>query len=180
MTGGKRIPAQSAIGVFVPTWAEALPLVGFGPRVTGIGRRLYDLAGCDAVLLAGFAGACRAELRVGDVILSGGPSAELGRRLGAISGELRTIDHVASPSEKAALGAHGAVAVDMETRWLAEAAGVPFVSLRVIIDRLEDTALGAATALHYLTACRSLRRAVAIALDYWRTELASASVEAGK
>lgn len=139
--------------LFVATWAEALPLLRFAPRVTGIGRRSYDLAGCDAVLSAGFAGACRAELRPGDVVPGDA---------------LRTLDHVASPAEKAELGWQGVAAVDMETSWLAAAAteaGLPFLSVRVIIDRLQDHAIGPATGVYYLTACASLRRAVS---EVWR------------
>src|SRR5689334_16120816 len=102
---GRRHAAGSA-RLFVAIWAEALPLLGFRPRVSGMGRRAWDLSGCSAVISAGFAGACQPWLRPGDVV----------------SGELRTLDHVASISEKAALGRAGVAAVDMESEWLAAAA----------------------------------------------------------
>ena len=130
-----------------------------------MGRRAAAAAEEGAVLLAGFAGACRAELRVGDVILAGDASPELRRRVGAVEGELRTLDHVASPAEKAALGAEGVAAVDMETAWLAEAAAGPCLSVRVIVDRVQDAAFSAATAWHYPAACSSLRLAVKTVLQ---------------
>jgi nucleoside phosphorylase len=144
--------AAANVRLFVATWAEALPLLGMSPRVTGMGRRVCELDGCDGVLSAGFAGACRRDLRPGDVV----PSAEI-----------RTLDHIASPAEKAALGREGVAAADMETAWLAAAAaeaGLPFLGIRVVIDRVGDRALSAATAAHYLTAARALRRAVGDAL----------------
>jgi hypothetical protein len=167
------VPSRTPARLLVATWAEALPLLGLSGvrlaggspdrwslRVVGMGRRAATTAGEGPVLVAGFAGACRAELRVGDVILAGGASPELRRQVGAVEGELRTLDHVASPVEKAALGAAGVAAVDMETAWLAEAAAGPFLSVRVVIDRLDDRAFSAAAAWHYPAACSSLRRAV--------------------
>ena len=160
VTGGLRVR------LLVATWAEALPLLGFGPRVTGMGRRDWDLSGCDAVISAGFAGACQPGLRPGDILLAGGVPAGLGERLGAVSGELRTLGHIAGPAEKAALGREGVAAVDMETAWLQAACEVPFLAVRVIIDRVQDRPLGLATARHYLLACTRLRRAVAAAKGF--------------
>jgi hypothetical protein len=161
---GKRqvdVSGRAGVRLLVATWAEALPLIGFAPQVTGMGRRSVDLGECQAVLSAGFAGACRAGLQPGDVLLAGDAGKDLRERLGAIDGELRTVDHVASPAEKAALGRQGVAALDMETAWLAAAASMPFVSVRVIIDRLQDRAVSFGTARHYVTASRSLRAAVA-------------------
>jgi nucleoside phosphorylase len=119
-----------------------------------MGRRTYDLSGYSAILGAGFAGACQPHLRPGDLV----------------TGELRTVDHVATPAEKSALGAEGVAAVDMESRWLeaaAAGAGLPYRSVRVVIDCLDDRAMTPATASHYLTAAGSLRRAVARTLMAW-------------
>ncbi len=141
--------------MFVATWAEALPLLGFHPRVTGMGRRAYDLSDCEAVVSAGFAGACQPHLRPGSLV----------------TGRLHTLDHVATPSEKAALGAEGVTAVDMETAWLKAAAADasrPFRSVRVIIDGVHDRAFSPATALHYPIAALSLWRAVRQALVDWQ------------
>jgi nucleoside phosphorylase len=152
---GERLSRQARAGarLFVATWAEALPLLGFGPRVTGMGRRELDLSGCTAVVSAGFAGACRRGLRAGDA---------------APADHLRTLDHIASVREKASLAREGVAAVDMETAWLAEAAstaGIPFLSVRVIIDGPDDPPLGIRTAAHYPLAARRLRAAVAEALS---------------
>jgi len=160
------VKRQAIVRLLVATWAEALPLLGFAPQVTGMGRRTYDLSGCDAVLSAGFAGACQPRVRPGDVPLAGNAPPELRERLGALSGEIRTLDHIATPAEKAALGGQGVAAVDMETAWLATAASAPFIGVRVIIDCLADRALSAATARHYLAACRGLRAAVAETLQF--------------
>ena len=150
---GAHRPATNATArLLVATWAEALPLLGLHPRVTGMGRRPLDLAGASQVIFAGFAGACQAHLRPGDVV----------------NGELRTLDHIAGPTEKADLGRQGVEAVDMEAAWAAEAAaaaGVPFVNVRVIIDGMNDRALSPATAGHYPVAALALRRAVKAALD---------------
>jgi uridine phosphorylase len=168
--GGKRrsdlLGETLVVRVFVPTWAEALPLLRWSPRVSGIGRRQFDLADCDAVLLAGFAGACQPHLRPGDVVLSG----DVAPCLSELRDEVRTLDHIASPSEKAALGARGVAAVDMEGRWLAEAAagaGVPFLNVRSIIDGVTASAVGLGSVWHYKAACRGLRRAVTDVLRVW-------------
>lgn len=156
------------------TWPEALPLLGCSPVVTGMGRAAYDLRGCDAVMSAGFAGACLGHLRPGDVILGGSASPEFRARVGAMDGEIRTLDHIASPAQKAALGREGVAAVDMETGWLAAAAaeaGLPLLAVRVIIDRVQDHALGLATARHYPPAAIALRRAVTLARRLWQRSL---------
>jgi 4-hydroxy-3-methylbut-2-enyl diphosphate reductase len=50
-------------------------------------------------------------------------------------GPVVCVDHVASPADRAALRANGALAVDMESWWLARAAArAPFAVLRVVVD----------------------------------------------
>jgi nucleoside phosphorylase len=159
----------------VATWAEAWPLRNFRPRVVGMGRRPVSLTGWDALLSAGFAGACRPELSPGDVLVT---SSTLVPVLGAVEGEIITVTSVASPPQKAAFGRDGAAAVDMETAWhrdRAEHAGVPFLGVRVIVDRLDDRALGLHTAWHYPAAARSLRTAVEAALKCWPGSIPSPS-----
>ncbi len=160
----------AGVRLLVATWPEALPLLGFSPLVTGVGRRSYDVGGCTAVLSAGFAGGCRPELCPGDVVLTGEASPELRSRLAAVDGEVRTLERIATPADKAALGREGAAAVDMETKYLMQAAheaGLPFLSLRLIIDRLDERAISLATARHYPRACFALRKAVTVALQAW-------------
>ncbi len=150
--------------------AEALPLLGCRPRVVGMGQQRYDLGDCEAVISAGFAGACQSWLEPGDVVLAGSYEPVLKAALRAADGEIRTVDHIASPAEKAHLGRTGIAAVDMETRWLREAAEsrpVPFLGIRVVIDGLGDRAAGLAAAAHYPLAALRLRRAVCRALELW-------------
>ena len=101
----------------------------------------------DAVIASGYAGGLHADLRAGDLVLDENVSdpklTSLARavltgcrlHVGAITTQPRTIE---STADKAALAsATGAIAVDMETGWIAEAcraAGVPLLALRVISD----------------------------------------------
>lgn len=128
---------------------------------TGVGdsaacrqRLTYALNGADgalgrpALLIgSGYAGAVQARAEVGDLILGENFSdpevaADATRLLAAWrwhQGPLRTQPQVAETiAAKAALAAStGALAVDMETAWIAAAcaqAGVPMLSLRVISD----------------------------------------------
>ena len=124
---------------------------------TGVGdtpagrRRLEDVLGEDdpplLVVSAGYAGALRPDLRVGDLVLGENFSDPGLLRVarGLLTGEplhvggLTTQASVAeTAAAKAALHATtGALAVDMETAWIAAAcarAGVALLSLRVISD----------------------------------------------
>jgi adenosylhomocysteine nucleosidase len=100
---------------------------------------------------SGYAGALHPALAVGDLIVGRNFSdpvlaAEAGRLLAGRSwqqGNLTTQPRVAeSADDKAALAAAtGALAVDMETGWIAAAcarAGVPMLSLRVISDAAQQ------------------------------------------
>jgi len=139
--------------------------------------RVPGLDAYDAVISAGFAGACWAELTPGALVLAGEASPELCTKLGAADGQLATLSHIATPAEKSELGADGIAAVNMEAALVAKAAGargIPFLSVRIIIDRLEEPALSLATALSYPRACRSLRQAVSQALRYWPEQVSFA------
>jgi len=169
--------ARHNILIFVATWAEALPLLGWHPRVTGIGRCPDIPDGCGAVISVGFAGACQPHLQAGDLLLGGDAPAELRRALGAMDGELRTLDHIASQAEKVDLGRQGVAAVDMESLRIAAAAaerGLPFLGVRVIIDRAQHSALSVSAALAYPTAALRLRRSLAEALHSWQPDATSA------
>ncbi|MGH2519145.1 MAG: hypothetical protein ACRDF8_05025, partial [Chloroflexota bacterium] len=142
------------------------------------------------VIGAGFAGSCSPEVRSGDLLVSGADAPRVGCQLrqrlagarasgtgppaaaGAAvhSGDIATQAAIASPARKRELGRAGAQAVDMETAWLQRAAaaqGLPFLSLRVIIDGVGDRALGWHTAWRYPAAARRLRWAVLSALEVW-------------
>ncbi len=108
------------------------------------------------VISAGFAGATQPDLRVGDLVLASEvldiasgrrwvPARfEMKENSDFTRGRLATLDRpLAAPKEKSKFGArYGTAAVDMETAAVAAAAsdaGVPWVSLRAILDPMEVT-----------------------------------------
>ena len=114
-------------------------LVTVGVRAPRVPRLLC--AGAAQVLLVGLAGGLDPSLRTGDVIVDPCP-AEIpgeGRRPGTVHTSARLIS---TPADKAALFAStGAACVDMETaivRDAANAAGVPFVCVRAILDTAQE------------------------------------------
>jgi 4-hydroxy-3-methylbut-2-enyl diphosphate reductase len=83
-------------------------------------------------------------------------------------GPIVSTDRILSPAERSALD--GALAVDMESAWLADAAGGrPLAVLRVVVDgagrRLADPRI----AVDGVRALRSLRRCSAV-LDEWNAQ----------
>jgi adenosylhomocysteine nucleosidase len=127
---------------------------GVGATADGSQRLCAALDGLgpeDLLISSGFAGALRGDLKVGDLVLGENFSdprlAGAARRLLADEpthvGGLSTQSLMAErPADKSALAAAtGAIAVDMETGWIAEAcarAGVPMVSLRVVSDAADQ------------------------------------------
>jgi 4-hydroxy-3-methylbut-2-enyl diphosphate reductase len=70
-------------------------------------------------------------------------------------GRILSVDHVVRGLEREALFAEGAVAVDMESAWLAEAAaGRPLCVVRVVLD-------APAAEIHPLSMLKNGRRALA-------------------
>ncbi|HET7784701.1 MAG TPA: hypothetical protein VFL36_01900 [Myxococcales bacterium] len=102
------------------------------------------------VVSCGFAGALSPSLRAGDLLVATAVRAPDGERLQApelpasralaqaARGEIACADRVlATPEEKRALGAGGALAVDLESAQVARAAaeaGVPWLVVRAIVD----------------------------------------------
>jgi 4-hydroxy-3-methylbut-2-en-1-yl diphosphate reductase len=131
---------------------------GMGPdRATRASERLRSNAGgssirARAVAVAGFCGALDPTLQPGDVVVAsevigaGGatPCPSAGILLAALArlglparlGPIVSVDRVVSGPERERLRADtGAIAVDMESAWLADAAGDrPFAVLRVVVD----------------------------------------------
>jgi 4-hydroxy-3-methylbut-2-enyl diphosphate reductase len=171
----------------------AEPQARAGVRVerTGMGPKRAERAAtraaaipARAVAIAGVCGALDPALRPGDVVVAsevrgpGGTTPIPGaglllaavRRLGltADMGPILSMDHLANRREREELASTGAIAVDMESAWLAPAAGDrPLAVLRVVSDtpdrplhRVLSTVSGG------LTALRNLRRA-APALAGW-------------
>jgi 4-hydroxy-3-methylbut-2-enyl diphosphate reductase len=123
------------------------------------------------------------ELRPGDVIvaseLQGGkgthkltnPEALVDaiRSLGVAAklGPIHSEDHIVRGAERERLRDNGAIAVDMESRWLAEAAGDrPFAVLRVVVDTPRRELLRFGAIPDSLRALATLRR-IAPALETW-------------
>lgn len=139
------------------------------------------LPGFDALAVAGFGGALVTALRPGDVFVA--TEVRTGDRrfpcrgadalAGLLStagltvrrGPLAAADHLVTGAERAALAATGALAVDMESGVLAEAAGErPFAVVRAIVDTPARplphpmTLTGGLRALRALRACGPLIR----------------------
>jgi hypothetical protein len=173
---------RSADGIHViPVPVGARAAEGLGPYTADLSIGL--------LVSAGFSGAVTEELRTGDIVVARtiehrGTTIRIEERLvecieAALNGRRRrwtsggficVDDVVRRPTDKAALGRDGAIAVDMESgplgRWAA-AHNVPFVSVRGILDPLDCTVPFAADAplwhgamLHPLHAMRLGRRAV--------------------
>ena len=138
----------------------------------------------DAVAVAGFCGAVAGGLRAGDIVVASevlGPEGVTGcdvrpvvAALAAVGierirvGPIASVDHVVHGAERAARAGEGALAVDMESAWLAPAAaGRPFAVLRVVLDTpARELARPMAALAGGVAAWRALRRA-APALALW-------------
>jgi 4-hydroxy-3-methylbut-2-enyl diphosphate reductase len=82
-------------------------------------------------------------------------------------GPIRSEDHIVRGAERERLFESGAIAVDMESRWLAEAAGErPFAVVRVVIDTPHRELLRLGAIPDSLRALATLRR-IAPALEAW-------------
>lgn len=195
----RRIDAPgTGLLVFAPLAVEAavvrraLP----GARVVraGMGReralgavRRTPAHGARAVLVAGLAGGVAPGLRAGDVVVATelhGPDTAVTRCPAAaeVAGRLRQaglpvhLGPVASSARlvrgagRAAAAARGALAVDMESAWLAEAAtavpGAPLAVVRVVVDTPERGLAHPGMPAAGLRALRRLR-AAAEALRDW-------------
>jgi 4-hydroxy-3-methylbut-2-enyl diphosphate reductase len=164
------------------SWAR-VQQVGMGPRRAARGVAVPD---GDAVLIAGFCGALDPDLEPGDVVLASelrgptgttpcpDPSILAGLlcrsgvrvRVGPIASSQRLVVR----ARRRVLQRSGALAVDMESAWLASSTRAqPLVTLRVVLDthrqelhRPLRTLAGAAIAY------RTLRRASALVEDWAR------------
>ena len=138
----------------------------------------------DAVAVIGVCGAVAGGLRAGDVVVAselrgpaGATACESGAVVAALAalgiervhvGPVVSVDHLVRGAERRALDRTGALAVDMESAWLAPAAaGRPFAVVRVVLDTpAHEICRPLATLAGGLAAWRALRRA-APALALW-------------
>jgi 4-hydroxy-3-methylbut-2-en-1-yl diphosphate reductase len=180
-----RIEARAArAGAGAPPGSVRVVRVGMGPRSAARAARLID-TDPGAVVLAGFCGALAAELEPGDVVLASelrspdgtvipcpNPAILAGvlRRAGlrVHVGPIASSPRLVTGARRAELAQSGALAVDMESSWLAASIDTqPLVVLRVVLDtarrelRRPWTTLGGA-----IVAYRRLRRACALLNDW--------------
>jgi 4-hydroxy-3-methylbut-2-enyl diphosphate reductase len=183
-----------SLAVLAPLFIEALALrcglrearvirTGAGPRRSQSAAQRLAGSPDRAMAVAGVCGGVDPELQPGDVIVASELQGGMGthkltdpealvdaiRALGMTAqlGPIRSEGHIVRGAERARLFESGAIAVDMESRWLAEAAAErPFAVLRVVIDtpRRELLRLGAIP--DSLRALATLRR-IAPALEAW-------------
>ncbi|MEV0088088.1 hypothetical protein [Saccharopolyspora sp. NPDC050642] len=162
---------------------DAVRRTGCGPRRSA--RAAAALAGADfdALVVAGLAGGVAAEVRSGDVIVAdelrgrGGTvhcpvAASLAahlRRAGfpVHCGPIATVDHLVHGARRGELARTGALAVDMESAVLAQAAGGrPLGVVRVVVDTARQPLLRPGTPSRALAALARLH-AVGSCLPRW-------------
>ena len=175
--------------IAAPLWVEraALRPARTEVRCTGMGERrsrrsAQRLRGV-ALLVAGVGGGLSEHVRVGDLVVATEvrapdgtavvcwgvqPLADDLRRAGLTvhTGPICTSLRAVAGADRRRLAVSGALAVDMESAWLAPGDGSPFAVVRAISDTIGQPLLSPAVIGHGLTALRRLRRAVA-ALDAW-------------
>jgi 4-hydroxy-3-methylbut-2-en-1-yl diphosphate reductase len=190
--------------VFVPLRIEAAALgrrpgwrvlrTGMGPaRARIAAARGLGVEGAYAVVVAGVCGAVSPDLAPGDVVCATElrredaepvlvpgsallTSALRRRGLPTHAGPVLSTDHIAGIEERRRLQGSGALALDMESAWLAEAvAGRPFAVLRVVVETAARSLVDIHTAPAGIRALVTLRRA-APALGEWADEVAPKDV----
>jgi 4-hydroxy-3-methylbut-2-enyl diphosphate reductase len=183
-----------SLAVLAPLSVEALALRSGLRRArvvrTGAGPKRSQAAALELIgssdrtlAVAGLCGGVDRSLQPGDVVVASELTGATGVRLitgasalvdalgkfgvSAHLGQIRSEDHLVCGKERDRLRADGAIAVDMESLWLADAAGErPFVVLRVVLDTPSWELLRPGIVLDSLRALATLRR-IAPALETW-------------
>jgi 4-hydroxy-3-methylbut-2-enyl diphosphate reductase len=172
-------------------WAQ-VERIGMGPR-----RAARSAAGADrgrAVLVAGFCGALDEGLEPGDVVLASelrDPAGDMVEtadptilagvlRRGGLRvhvGPIASSERIVRGERRRELSRTGALAVDMESAWLAPAVhDRPFLTLRVVLDTASrELHRPLQTLTGFTTAYRSLRRACELA-EEWSSALGDRDV----
>ena len=166
---------------------------GMGPRRARAAARALLQEPGKALLVVGFCGGLDEDSEPGEVVIAEEVLAatDEGHRpervgcagaeelVGAIartglavrSGPIVCVSRLALGERRAQLRAGGAIAVDMESVWLAAGAGGrPFGVVRVVLDSPTHELLRPRAAIGAVRAGRALRRAVATALHEWPPE----------
>lgn len=160
---------------------------GMGPERARAAVRAARARPERAVAVLGFCGGLAPDLEPGEVVvadeLRGADGAfachepealaEAISRAGlrARRGPIVSVERPVRGRERARLAADGAIAVDMESAWLAAAAaGRPFAAVRAVVDTPARELVSLSTFAGGLRAYRALRRAAG-ALESWTRTL---------
>ncbi len=172
----------SAVRAGAP-WAR-VEKIGMGPKRATRSAQLVQGSAGSAILIAGFCGALDPELEPGDVVLATelrGPTGthvcedttilEGVLRRGGLRvrrGPIASSQRLVLRERRRTLQRSGALAVDMESAWLAPAVrGEPLVTLRVVLDTHRHELHHPLRTLHAAAiAYRTLRRACALVHDW--------------
>src|SRR5579859_3508887 len=162
---------------------------GMGPRKAMASAAILRERAGEGLLVLGFCGGLNPDSAPGEVVIAQEvyAAADEGHELEPVVcadctaianalaaagldaqlGPVVSVSRLALGDRRAQLRAHGALAVDMESVWLAQgAAGRPFAVVRVVLDSPEHELLRPQAARGALRAARVLRRAAA-ALEGW-------------
>jgi 4-hydroxy-3-methylbut-2-enyl diphosphate reductase len=189
----------SELLLFVPMRVEALALgsragwttirTGMGPARARIAAARGLAVEAPAVAVAGVCAAAAEGLEPGDVVVASelrsddaapvaldpAPLLDALRRRGLVShaGPIHSTDRLTPPAERARLAAAGAIAADMESAWLAEAAaGRPLAVVRVVVEPAGRRLVDPRTLVAGPRALATLRRARG-AIDDWAGAVAA-------
>jgi 4-hydroxy-3-methylbut-2-enyl diphosphate reductase len=181
----------SALRVEALAVGGRVQVIGMGPR-RAADAKLRDAVGPVAAAMVGVAGGVAEGVVAGDLVVATElrtmdgrtrvlASAELVAAaleragLPVVRGPIVSVPRFARSDERAALGADGAVATDMESAWLADSLGdTPLVVVRAVADSLSGgPVLGGIRALAALRKVRPALEAWAEAVGSRRVELAA-------
>jgi 4-hydroxy-3-methylbut-2-enyl diphosphate reductase len=161
---------------------------GMGPARSRIAAARGLAVEAGGVAVVGVCAAAVPGLEAGDVVLGSElrrageqPIAVPGSRMLAAAlrrrglrphvGPIESVGDLAGPAERRFVAGRGAIAVDMESAWLAGGAdGRPLVVLRTVVERAGGELYDPRTAISGARALAALRRATPV-LDEWRRSL---------
>jgi len=166
---------------------------GMGPHKSRAAARALRRDAADALIVLGFCGGLDAHARPGEVIVAedvfaagderhapqrfscdGAPALAAALARGGLtvrSGPIVCVGSLALGERREQLRVSGALAVDMESVWLAASAGTRRLAVvRVVIDSPSHELLRPQALAGALRAAKALRRAAAIALQEWPSE----------